>query len=109
MYRLSAAAIRLLEGDNVSLALESMENPKISTDISSRRPVSLVLSYIFDTTAGSGEGELHSLLSALLQQLALKLPERAPEIFQACEKAGSTVPRYVKAHPTPLRDSADLF
>lgn len=53
-------------------------------------PESLVLIHLFDATNGASAQELHSLLSALLYQLALKSPTCASTISEARKKAADS-------------------
>ncbi|KAL1684939.1 hypothetical protein GGG16DRAFT_106676 [Schizophyllum commune] len=53
-------------------------------------PESLVLIHLFDATNGASAQELHSLLSALLYQLALKSPTCASTISESRKKAAES-------------------
>ncbi|KAI5834919.1 hypothetical protein K523DRAFT_329266 [Schizophyllum commune Tattone D] len=53
-------------------------------------PESLVLIHLFDATDGASARELHSLLSALLYQLALKSPTCASTISESRKKAAES-------------------
>ncbi|KAL1728411.1 hypothetical protein EV714DRAFT_215158, partial [Schizophyllum commune] len=53
-------------------------------------PESLVLIHLFDATNGASAQELHSLLSALLYQLALKSPICASTISESRKKAAES-------------------
>ncbi|KAL1706150.1 hypothetical protein EV121DRAFT_202067 [Schizophyllum commune] len=53
-------------------------------------PESLVLIHLFDATNGGSAQELHSLLSALLYQLALKSPTCASTISESRKKAAES-------------------